>query len=184
MSEAREAAIPGFVQLHGLEGEAPAATLSAAAIPAAKKSFFEQLLDTFDYPSSWEDELDKGDPHGPAVVAARHAARAAAHAKGQLPLGSSPGELAEQREQADLLREIVGDPFRAVALAPAVLRWRDGSIPKIAQIIYAERAFDRLPVLADALEEAGCTDSIIVAHCRGPGPHVRGCWVVDLVLGK
>jgi hypothetical protein len=46
------------------------------------------------------------------------------------------------------------------------------------------RALDRLPILADALEEAGCTDADILAHCRGPGPHVRGCWVVDLLLGK
>ncbi len=41
-----------------------------------------------------------------------------------------------------------------------------------------------MPVLADALEDAGCADADILAHCRGHGPHVRGCWVVDLVLGK
>jgi hypothetical protein len=54
----------------------------------------------------------------------------------------------------------------------------------MAEVIYADSAFDRLPVLADALEEAGCTISDILDHCRGPGPHVRGCWVVDLLLGK
>ncbi len=54
----------------------------------------------------------------------------------------------------------------------------------LARSIYDDRAFDRLPVLADALEDAGCTDAAILDHCRGPGPHVRGCWVVDLILGK
>ena len=53
-----------------------------------------------------------------------------------------------------------------------------------AQAIYDDRALERLPVLADALEEAGCTDAAILEHCRGPGPHVRGCWVIDLLLGK
>ena len=55
---------------------------------------------------------------------------------------------------------------------------------KLAQGIYEERAFDRLPILADALEDAGCDNADILSHCRGPGPHARGCWVVDLLLGK
>ena len=50
--------------------------------------------------------------------------------------------------------------------------------------VYDERAFDRLPILADALEEAGCDDPEILKHCRGEGPHVRGCWALDLLLGK
>jgi hypothetical protein len=57
-------------------------------------------------------------------------------------------------------------------------------IPKMAKAIYKERTFDQLPVLADALEDAGCTDSEILNHCRAPGEHVLGCWVVDLLLGK
>jgi hypothetical protein len=55
---------------------------------------------------------------------------------------------------------------------------------KLAQAIYEERAFDRLAILADALEEAGCTDAEVLAHCRGGGEHVLGCWVVDCILGK
>ena len=58
------------------------------------------------------------------------------------------------------------------------------TVVQLAQSIYDDRAFDRLPILADALEEAGCTDAAILDHCRGPGPHVRGCWAVDLLLGK
>ena len=55
---------------------------------------------------------------------------------------------------------------------------------KVAQGIYYDRAFDRLPILADALEDAGCHDAAILEHCRQPGPHVRGCWVVDLLTGR
>ena len=64
------------------------------------------------------------------------------------------------------------------------LAWNDGAIRKMAQVIYDDRAFDRLPLLADALDDAGCTDAAILGHCRGGGEHVRGCWVVDLLLGK
>jgi hypothetical protein len=54
----------------------------------------------------------------------------------------------------------------------------------LAQTIYDQRAFDQMSNLADALEDAGCTDAAILDHCRSPGPHVRGCWVVDLLLDK
>ena len=67
---------------------------------------------------------------------------------------------------------------------PSWLSWNDGTIPKLAQAIYDDRAFDRLPILADALEEAGCDNADILNHCRQPGEHVRGCWVVDLLLNK
>jgi hypothetical protein len=83
-----------------------------------------------------------------------------------------------------LLRELFGNPFRSIGIDSAWLAWNDGSVVKLAQDIYNERAFDRLPTLADALERAGCEDADILAHCRQQGPHVRGCWVVDLLLGK
>jgi hypothetical protein len=84
-----------------------------------------------------------------------------------------------------MLRCIFGAiPFRPVALDPAYLTRDGGTIPRLAQAIYDDRAFDRLPILADALEEAGCTNADILDHCRQPGPHVLGCWVVDLLLGK
>jgi hypothetical protein len=86
-----------------------------------------------------------------------------------------------RRAQAPLVREIFGNPFRSPKVDPA---WRTAAVRAIADRIYAEREFDGLPIMADALEEAGCDDADILFHCRSAGPHVRGCWVVDLVLGK
>jgi hypothetical protein len=79
------------------------------------------------------------------------------------------------------IRDIFVNPFRPVAINPA---WLTSTALALAQGIYDDRAFDRLPILADALQDAGCENNDILAHCRSVGPHVRGCWVVDLVLGK
>ena len=87
----------------------------------------------------------------------------------------------ERQAHAAIIRDIVGNPFRPVTLNPA---WLTPTVTGLAAAVYAERAFDRMPVLADALEEAGCDLREVLNHCRGPGPHVRGCWVVDLVLEK
>jgi hypothetical protein len=94
-------------------------------------------------------------------------------------------EAAERATQAALLLDVFGSPFhRLPAPDPAWLTWNGGTVTKVAQAIYDERAFDRLPVLADALEDAGCTDPELLGHLRSPGPHARGCWAVDLLLGK
>ncbi len=86
---------------------------------------------------------------------------------------------------ADLVREVIGNPFRPPPPPDAaVLAWNGGTVPALARTIYDEWKFNRLPVLADALEEAGYTDAAVLLHCRGAGPHVKGCWVVDSVLGK
>jgi hypothetical protein len=93
-------------------------------------------------------------------------------------------EIGEGKEQCRLLREIFGNPFRPVVVDP---RWLTSTVLGVARGIddpHEDRAFDRLPILADALEDAGCDDADILTHCRGDGPHVRGCWVVDLILGK
>jgi len=82
-----------------------------------------------------------------------------------------------------MLRDIFNH-FCPVLVEHFWLAWNDGAIHKIAQAIYDDRAFDRLPLLADALEDAGCDNADILSHCRAPGEHVRGCWVVDLLLGK
>ena len=85
------------------------------------------------------------------------------------------------RSQHALLRDIFGNPFRPVTLDPS---WLTSNVLLLAGGIYEERAFDRMPILADALQDAGCANDDVLAHCRGAGPHVRGCWVVDLLLGK
>ena len=87
-----------------------------------------------------------------------------------------------QAKQAVLVREIFGNPFRAVSLD---LAWLTSDVLALARGIYEERAFDRMPILADALQDAGCTNEDVLNHCRDPhAPHVRGGWVVDLLLGK
>jgi hypothetical protein len=94
----------------------------------------------------------------------------------------------ERAAQADLWREILGNPSRRVSLDPA---WRTRLVLSLALGAYQERVLpegilmaDRLAVLADALEDAGCHDVEVLSHLRSPGPHVRGCWVIDLILGK
>lgn len=79
------------------------------------------------------------------------------------------------------MQELFGNPFRSVAFDPA---WRTSTVLALTEGIYADHAFDHLPILADALQDVGCDSDDILTHCRGEGPHVRGCWVVDLVLGK
>jgi hypothetical protein len=98
----------------------------------------------------------------------------------------------EQSAQCHLLRDIFGPlPIRPVSDGPALLAWQGGTVPRLARTIYEERELPsghldcvRLAVLAHALEEAGCTSEDILAHLHGPGPHARGCWVLDLALEK
>src|SRR5262249_24287962 len=98
----------------------------------------------------------------------------------------------EKTAQAGLRRDIIGPlPFREVHIVPRWLAWNDGTVRRLAAAIYEERALPsgtldtvRLAVLADALEESGCTDAELLAHLRSPGPHVRGCLALDTVLGK
>ena len=87
----------------------------------------------------------------------------------------------QERLQATHFRDVFGNPFRPVAFSPD---WRTTTATAIASQMYDSREFGAMPVLADALQDAGCENADILDHCRGPGPHVRGCWVVDLVLGK
>jgi hypothetical protein len=92
---------------------------------------------------------------------------------------------ARRLRQCQVVRDVMGPLlFRRVEIAPAWLAWAGGTVPNLARAIHEERAFERLPVLADALEEAGCTDDLILDHCRSGGEHVGGCWLVDLALGR
>jgi hypothetical protein len=82
---------------------------------------------------------------------------------------------------ADVVRDVIGNPFRSRSFQQ---RWRTSDTVGLARGIFDERAFDRMPILADALMDSGCDREDIISHCRSVGPHVRGCWVVDLILGK
>jgi hypothetical protein len=98
-------------------------------------------------------------------------------------LGWSRAE--ERKAQADLLRCLLHTPLgRPLAFEPGWLGWNGDVVRRLAESMYEQRAFERLGVLADALEEAGCADPEVLGHCRGPGPHARGCWVVDLLAVK
>jgi hypothetical protein len=119
-----------------------------------------------------------------AADAVGRQALAAAVDRTDLRASRLAAEQVEKQRQADLYRDIAGNPFRPVRIDPDWLSWREGTIPKIAHALYDERAFDRLPILADALEDAGCSNDDILQHCREPGEHVRGCWVVDLLTGR
>jgi hypothetical protein len=98
-------------------------------------------------------------------------------------VGEGVMQAAEERAaQTQLLRDIVGNPFRPVSFSP---EWRTSTAVGIAKGMYESRNFDAMPILADALQDAGCDNADILNHCRDTSAtHVRGCWVVDLVLGK
>jgi hypothetical protein len=132
-----------------------------------------------------KDAAAHGCPGSPAYVAARMAYHAASCINGYAAAANAALDASGKNvEKMHLLRCLFGNPFRPVTLEQSWLSWNGGTVVKLAQSIYSDRAFDRLPILADALEEAGAHDAEILAHCRGPGPHCRGCWVVDALLGK
>jgi hypothetical protein len=129
-------------------------------------------------------------PEG-GVDSAIYAADNAAHAAGEHAAfllnadndhpAFTAGRAAEHEAQVGLVRCIFDNPFRPITIDPTYLT---SDVVNLARTIYEERAFDRMPELADTLEEAGCHDAEILGHCHQPGPHVRGCWVVDAILGK
>jgi hypothetical protein len=130
--------------------------------------------------------------HAAAYLAADKEAHVVAICRSPLELLSSAADLAADklaaivahcRLQCDLLRDIFGNPSRPVSADPAWLHRNDGAVLKLARAAYDERAFERLPILADALEDAGCADEALLGHLRGPGPHARGCWALDLLRG-
>jgi hypothetical protein len=109
---------------------------------------------------------------------AHHAARALRDAAGEDDWSAA------RRRQAALLCDLYGGVGRTVPLDPAWLRWQDGTAHKMAEAIYQGHRFGDLPILGDALEEAGCASAEVLDHCRKPGEHARGCWLLDAILGK
>jgi hypothetical protein len=109
---------------------------------------------------------------------ASRAARSAAEWVGEWAVSS------EARTQCHLLRDILGNPFRPFTVEPAWRHWNNNCAQRLAQEIYDSKRFEDLPILGDVLEDAGCTEPALLSHAREGGEHVRGCYVVDLVLGK
>jgi len=116
--------------------------------------------------------------HQKGYEAAAGVAEQASHAAASARLSSLKAETAAQ---SNLLREIFGNPFCPTMASPA---WQTANVVSLAQAIYDERDFSRMQILGDALEDAGCNNADILHHCRQSGEHVRGCWVIDLLLGK
>jgi hypothetical protein len=108
-----------------------------------------------------------------AAVLARDAVEAAT-TLGQFPLTAF-------QDRTALLRCVFHNPYYSTKFDP---EWLTPTVRSLADGIDADYAFDRMPMLADALEEAGCEDAGVLLHCRGDVPHARGCWVVDAILGK
>jgi hypothetical protein len=94
---------------------------------------------------------------------------------------ASEREALETAAQIELLRDIFGNPFNPIAFSPD---WRTDTAVALARQMYESREFSAMPILAGALQDAGCGDEHLLAHCRVPGPHARGCWVVDRVLAR
>ncbi|HEV3260392.1 MAG TPA: hypothetical protein VG013_26285 [Gemmataceae bacterium] len=124
-----------------------------------------------------------------AIAAARASANTLAYAAGVAAAADKEAASrtadyayeAELRQRSKVVRDIFGNPFRPVVADAA---WRTTKVVGVAQAIYGERAFGRMPELAAAFEEAGCTNHNVLQHCRQADSHARGCWVLDLILDK
>jgi hypothetical protein len=161
------------------DGRISAAKLAAAGEGAREAvetlSNFDPAVKPFRHAALAAD--DTAAPHLGPVIGAPRRARLALLAAGLASQGAA------QAAVLTLLRDVLGNPFRRLKVKRSWLKWDGGTVPNMARGIYEERAFDRLPVLADALEDAGRTGAELLGHLRGPGPHARGCWALDLLLG-
>jgi hypothetical protein len=107
-----------------------------------------------------------------------------AHSSGWYAAEWAIGTGFNEATEVAILRDVFGPlPFRNVAVAPSALAWNDGTVVQIARGIYEQQAFERMPLLADALQDAGSDDEV-VSHCREERGHVRGCWIIDLLLNR
>ena len=138
-----------------------------------------------DRPSAWSDEWSAAYHlvRHPGEWRSGHGVRASVTVVSQMAsrVGRWPAAIGTRAAHADIVRDILGNPFRPVAFAP---EWRTADAAGLAEAIYERRAFHDLPILADALQDAGCDSPDLLDHLRGPGPHARGCWALDLVSGR
>jgi hypothetical protein len=179
------------------DGEIGRDVLLQAATEAARTwAFFDSGLDQIAYlrttlcrrlPAVWPEGAWKVTCEAVAFTLNFSAALSAPMWEKTGVFGMGPGEVwhAEAEAHADLVREIVGNPFRPCPPLPdAVLRWRDQLVPRLARSIYEARRWADLPLLADALLDAGGDDDDLMGHCRAGRDHARGCWAVDVILGR
>lgn len=120
-------------------------------------------------------------PHFAALMLYREFCSSSIAVHAILALAALAEGTRERHDQARLMRCIFGNSFRPMRVES---RWATPAVVSLARAIHEGRAFGRLPDLAEALEAAECGDMRLLAHCRGEGPHARGCWAIDLVLGR
>jgi hypothetical protein len=137
----------------------------------------------FEFPSLMgvQHQSPVDDPHFVGLMLYREFASSSPAVHALTASGGLANWTTERARQSGLLRDIFGNPFRPITFDPA---WLTSTVVALARGIYDDRAFDRMPILADALQDAGCDNADVLNHCRDEkATHVRGCWVVDLVLG-
>lgn len=145
----------------------------------------EALADELQQGSRFQEDASKVDPEAEAARAraliAEAACRDAADEAGEMTAWKRVMHREAQRQCA-IVRCMVGNPFRPPQVSEQWRTWNDGTVVKMARTIYDDRRWNELPILADALEDAGCTDDLLLDHCRMPSEHVRGCHVLDALL--
>lgn len=146
---------------------------SEVVLKAANQKAAGQVVDVPEYDAYWAD---------PACMVSMEDAWESARCVEHVVMVKTRTEWKISRAfNSALIRDVFGNPFRPVTLDPS---WRTSTVLALAQQMYDSRDFSDMPILADALQDASCENADILNHCRGDGPHVRGCWVVDLILGK
>ena len=187
ITDPRSRAAVSFAQAHADEGIRGRRGVTAAREGAATAKREAAGMRAFCAASAAEAAVGD-DAWEAATYAGMHSSAAAAWAALGGP-GDDPNrtttlpvslQLPEIRLRADILHCLIGNHFRPVARKPS---WLTADVTSLARQMYVSRDLSPMPILADALQDAGCDNVDILNHCREPGPHARGCWVVDLLLG-
>jgi hypothetical protein len=173
-----------FADGHATEAELIVAHEGAECARNEKKAHPWRSLETYQATAAWAVDFLSWPPSFPGFTTdgdygASHACLAAAASDTLEPSNAKEALAREEVFQAALVRDMFANPFRPV---DAERGWLTANVVDLARTIYEERAFERLPIVADALMDAGCTNEVILEHCRSQRPHARGCWVVDLLL--
>jgi hypothetical protein len=172
------------------DGRAPQLDLAGALIFAARSQGGQAGQAAY-LAASRKPLITTREASAAAIEAAAEAATAEAHATAAnrdawaaVDAALGRARAAEAEQQAALLRDLLGNPFRPVVVEPSWLSGHGGTVPRMARLIYDERRFSDLPILADALEEAGYSNAALLAHLRQGIEHVLGCWALDQCRGE